>query len=94
MDWVVDGARHAVRLTNGVLIHQVIDDEGSGVAAGPANATLTSTKAVFLEFLADPGRFGDLLASGDLTVDGDSQVWPTLLGLLDSPDPDFEIVLP
>lgn len=94
VDWVVDGVRHAARLTNGVLVHQVIDDEGSGVAAGPANVTLASTKDVFLACLITPGRFGDLVASGDLTVDGDGSVWPALLGLLDAPDPDFEIVLP
>lgn len=94
VDWVVDGVRHAARLTHGVLVHQVIDEQGSEVAAGPANVTLTSTKGVFLECLISPERFGDRVHSGQLTVDGDGEVWLALLSLLDAPDPDFQIVLP
>lgn len=81
-----------MRLANGVLVHQVIDDSAT-VGAGPASATLTATKATFLASLVAPERLPDLAASGDLQVDGDSAAWPSLLGLLDSVDPSLEIVL-
>ena len=59
-----------------------------------AATRLTSTKDGVLASLITPGSFSDLVASGALAVDGDGDVWPAVLSLLDVPDPGFEIVLP
>ena len=36
----------------------------------------------------------DLLAAGDLAIEGDAALFGELLGLLDPPDPNFAIVTP
>lgn len=90
LDWVVDGVRHRVRLANGVLTHQVPNEFDTAAA----EVTFTADKPAFLQTVAAPQSLGDLVTSGALQVDGDAGAWGRLLGLLDTPDPSFEIVLP
>jgi len=90
LDLVIDvtfvdlGADYRVTLRNGVLIHRK-------VAADPATATATVTlasKARLLMFAA-----GDTTSPG-VEVTGDETALPTLLSVLDRPDPNFDIVTP
>ncbi|WP_433252794.1 alkyl/aryl-sulfatase [Actinomadura nitritigenes] len=68
-------------LANGVLTQTRAHD------GTPADLTLTLTKHQLLHLVAT----GDL---GDLHADGDHQALTTLIGLLDAPDRDFDIVTP
>jgi len=90
LDLVIDvtfvdlGADYRVTLRNGVLIHRK-------VAADPATATATVTlasKARLLMFAA-----GDTTSPG-VEVTGDETALPTLLSVLDRPDPTFDNVTP
>jgi alkyl sulfatase BDS1-like metallo-beta-lactamase superfamily hydrolase len=80
LNWDVDGERAVTTLNDGVLTSLM------GATSERANATITVDRA-------DVGAAlrGDL--SG-LRVDGDATAPTRLLGLLDRPDPDFEIVAP
>jgi len=90
LDLVIDvtfvdlGADYRLTLRNGVLVHRK-------VAADPATATATVTlasKARLLMFAA-----GDTTSPG-VEVTGDETALPTLLSVLDRPDPNFDIVTP
>lgn len=88
IDWVVDGERRWSRLANGVLVH------GGGEGRTPPDVTLTIGRRELLGVLSGAASAPDLAAAGALTVDGDAAALGTLLGVLDRPDPDFDIVLP
>lgn len=78
------GADYRLRLRNGVLVYR-------RVAADPATATATvtfATKARLLAFAA-----GDRDSPG-VEFTGDAGALVTLLGILDRPDPNFDIVTP
>jgi len=90
VDWVVDGTPHRVQLSNGVLTHT---RRGAHDTA-PVQATLTAGLSEFLHASLVPGAFEALAASGEITSEGDASAWSTLLALLDTPDPSFEIVVP
>lgn len=78
------GADYRLTLRNGVLVYR-------RVAADPATATATvtfATKARLLAFAA-----GDRDSPG-VEFTGDAGALGTLLGILDRPDPNFDIVTP
>ncbi|MDG9683751.1 alkyl sulfatase dimerization domain-containing protein [Streptomyces sp. DH18] len=90
MTWNVtdEGRAWHLLLSNGALTHRSTD--AAAGANGPvpaADLTLTLTKPQLLGVLAGKGLDG-------VGVEGDPQVFATLAGLLDTPDPDFPIVTP
>jgi alkyl sulfatase BDS1-like metallo-beta-lactamase superfamily hydrolase len=80
LNWVVDNERAVTTLNDGVLTY-VLDKADEG-----ADATVITGRATLAAALA-----GDL--SG-ISVNGDQTAPMRLLGLLDRPDPSFEIVAP
>ena len=78
------GAAYRLTLRNGVLVYRRRDPE-------PSTATATVTFATKLRLLAVAA--GDLASPG-LTAEGDAGALQTLLGVLDRPDPAFDIVTP
>ncbi|HEV7418980.1 MAG TPA: alkyl sulfatase dimerization domain-containing protein [Mycobacterium sp.] len=77
-------ANYRLALRNGVLVHRKVPAD-----AATATATVTlATKLRLLMFAA-----GDTTSPG-LDVSGDANALPSLLGVLDRPDPNFDIVTP
>jgi alkyl sulfatase BDS1-like metallo-beta-lactamase superfamily hydrolase len=89
-NWVFTdtGARHVLRLSNGVLIHSA--DRQSP----DADATVVVERSAMNELFAGITPMAELLGAGRLRVDGDPVKLGELLGLLDEPDPAFAIVTP
>ncbi|WP_410873003.1 alkyl/aryl-sulfatase [Nocardia sp. A7] len=87
MDWKLTDENQVVRLTlsNGALTPRTATAEVPHI--GSADLTLTLTKPQLLGVLAGKGLH-------DVDVEGDPQVLATLSGLLDTPNPDFDIVIP
>ena len=83
MDWNVTDEKLSRRITlsNGALTHRSV------IPAEAADVSLTLTKPQLLGLLAGRGLDG-------VTVEGDPAVLSRLMGLLDSPDPNFAIVTP
>jgi linear primary-alkylsulfatase len=75
---------YRLTLRNGVLVHRK-------VAADPATATATVTLSSKSRLLALAG--GDAASPG-FDVAGDSNALGSLLGVLDKPDPSFDIITP
>ena len=82
IDWNFTDLNRQVRLqlSNGALIQTVPGGE-------PAQLRLTLTKPALLTMLATQRLDG-------ITADGDQQALATLLGLLETADPEFPIVTP
>lgn len=78
------GSNYRLVLRNGVLVYRQC-------AADAATADTTVTLASKLRLLA--AAAGDFTSPG-LTVSGDPQALQSLLGVLDRPDPSFNIVTP
>ncbi len=78
------GANYRLALRNGVLVHRKI-------AAEPATANVTVTLDNAFRLLTV--TMGDLASSG-LEISGDQTVLQQLLGVVDKPDPAFNIVTP
>ncbi|MRH90724.1 MBL fold metallo-hydrolase [Nocardia sp. SYP-A9097] len=87
MDWQLTDTGDHLRLTlsNGALTHRAATLEAPH--SGAADLTLTLTKPQLLGVLAGQGLDG-------VTVAGDPKILSTLAGLLDTPNPDFNIVTP
>ncbi|GAA2735294.1 alkyl/aryl-sulfatase [Actinocorallia aurantiaca] len=83
IDWVLTDLKEEVRLTlaNGVLT------QSAHHAGSSADLTLTMTRPRLLGVIATRSLEG-------VHVDGDRSVFTTLLGFLDEPDRDFDIVTP
>jgi alkyl sulfatase BDS1-like metallo-beta-lactamase superfamily hydrolase len=90
VDWVIDGTRHRVTLSNGALTHHLATVHDSA----PAAAILSADRATFVRASLVPGAFGPLVDAGRVRVDGEAAAWTGLLATLDPPDPGFDIVLP
>ena len=90
IDWVIDGERRRVTLANGVLTQSVVGEHANGAP----DATMTADADTFRQAALAPQTLGSLIESGRLQLEGDDSAWLRLLGTLDSPDPDFNIVLP
>lgn len=78
------GANYRLTLRNGVLVHR-------RVAADTATATAAVTVVDKLRLLTFAA--GDVTSPG-VDVTGDADALPSLLGVLDRPDPNFNIVTP
>ncbi|MEI7714781.1 MAG: alkyl sulfatase dimerization domain-containing protein [Mycobacterium sp.] len=78
------GANYRLALRNGVLVYRK-------VAADPATATVTVALASKMRLLAVV--MGDVVSPG-LEITGDGSALQALLGVLDQPDPAFNIVTP
>ncbi|MFI1221026.1 MULTISPECIES: alkyl/aryl-sulfatase [unclassified Streptomyces] len=90
MTWNVtdEGRTWHLLLSNGALTYRSTDAAtGANGPGQAADLTLTLTKPQLLGVLAGKGLDG-------VGVQGDPQVFATLAGLLDTPDPDFPIVTP
>ncbi|CAA9249106.1 MAG: Alkyl sulfatase and related hydrolases, MBL-fold metallo-hydrolase superfamily [uncultured Actinomycetospora sp.] len=92
IDWTLTRDGNAVpywsRLANGVLTH------GEGTNRDGADARVTVARSSLLAMLGGATTAEALTSSGDLTVDGAEDALPTLLSVLDPPDPGFAIVTP
>lgn len=88
LNWSVDDETYAMTLENGVLNY--LPDK----QAPEPDASITITRSSFNQVLLGAATPQDLLASGELQIDGDAMKLATLLGLLDEPDPNFAIVTP
>ncbi|MFF8538080.1 alkyl/aryl-sulfatase [Streptomyces sp. SAS_267] len=88
MAWNVtdEGRTWHLQLSNGALTYRSTGPQESGPAPA-ADLTLTLTKPQLLAVLAGKGLDG-------VRVQGDPRVLATLAGLLDTADPDFDIVTP
>lgn len=75
------GVTYRLTLRNGVLVHRK-------TPADPDSADVTVTAPTKLALLAA------LLGGGGLEVTGDQTAWANLLGVLDAPDPNFNVVTP
>ncbi len=82
------GRAYTLVLANGVLRHRV------GAPPGAVDATVRVSRAGFNGLIAGVSQPQDLLAAGDLTIEGNAALFGELLGLLDPPDPNFAIVTP
>lgn len=78
------GDNHRLTLRNGVLVHRK-------VAADPQTAGATVRFATTMRLLAFAG--GDTTSPG-IEVSGDQSTFGSLIGVLDRPDPGFDIVTP
>jgi alkyl sulfatase BDS1-like metallo-beta-lactamase superfamily hydrolase len=77
-------ANYRLTLRNGVLVHR-----RTGADAGTAHATIRlANKLRLLAFAA-----GDTASPG-IEVDGDADALPSIMGVLDRPDPNFAIITP
>ncbi len=85
---LTDGARHVLRVRNGVLNHWQDRTDLD------PQATLTMTSAALRRSLAGGEGFGPGIASGDIAIDGDAEVLLTLAGLFVQPAGAFPIVEP
>ncbi|MEY2243706.1 alkyl/aryl-sulfatase [Streptomyces sp. BF23-18] len=88
MAWNVtdEGRTWHLQLSNGALTYRSTGPQESGPVPA-ADLTLTLTKPQLLAVLAGKGLDG-------VRVHGDARVLATLAGLLDTADPDFDIVTP
>jgi alkyl sulfatase BDS1-like metallo-beta-lactamase superfamily hydrolase len=88
LNWVVDDEAYVTTLENGVLrsLADAHDDD--------ADASITVGRAALNRVLSGRASPADLIAAGDLTIEGDAGRLTSLLGLLDRPDPSFAIVTP
>ncbi len=88
LNWRVDEETYAMTLENGVLNHLPDKQDPE------PDASITVTRSSLTQVLLGAATPQDLLASGELKIDGDAMKLATLLGLLDEPDPNFAIVTP
>jgi alkyl sulfatase BDS1-like metallo-beta-lactamase superfamily hydrolase len=65
-----------------------------GGASGQAQLTVTGPKPALVGVLLQPASAGQLVSADRVTLDGDATVLETLAGLLDTFDPNFNIVTP
>ena len=88
--WDIDDHCHVTRLENGVLNHRAArpDEDVS------ADATIVIARSDLNDALLGTAPLPELFASGQIRIEGDGAKLGVLMGLLDSPDPDFEIVKP
>ena len=75
-------------LANGVLRHR------AGAPQGATDATVRISRTAFNRLIGGAAQPQDLIASGELAIDGNASSFGELMGLLDPPDPNFAIVTP
>jgi alkyl sulfatase BDS1-like metallo-beta-lactamase superfamily hydrolase len=91
LDWVVTDRAERVRLElrNGVLTHRRVSSDAEGADVAFALAT-----PVLKQLLMGTRPLAALAEAGEVAVTGDPGALGALVGLLATPDPAFEIVLP
>ncbi len=82
--FIESNANYRLTLRNGVLVYRK-------VAPDPASATVTVRLASKVRLLS--AAFGDFTSPG-LELSGDETALQSLLGVLDAPDPSFNIITP
>ncbi|WP_405177440.1 MBL fold metallo-hydrolase [Nocardia sp. NBC_01377] len=92
-DWhLVDEDRtHRVELRNGLLVHY---DRPDHVKMPDPDTLFTLTRRTLIRVLLAGDDFGVAVAAGDIAIEGDPVTLADLVGVLDTPDPDFAIVTP
>ncbi|MEV6554782.1 alkyl sulfatase dimerization domain-containing protein [Nocardia sp. NPDC051756] len=92
-DWQINDEDrvHRLELRNGRLTHYARPD---GVPLPEPDAVFTLSKATLIRVLLAGEDFGVAAAAGDILIDGDVTKLAELVGVFDSPDPDFTIVTP
>jgi alkyl sulfatase BDS1-like metallo-beta-lactamase superfamily hydrolase len=80
--------RHRVTVENSVLTHE------TEVSAPAAQATLTTTRATFLQIAFGLAALPAKVTAGEAQVDGDVAAFGDLFGLFDAFNPNFPIVTP
>ncbi len=88
LNWEVGEEAYVTTLENAVLSYV------AGKRDPAADASIAMARSVLDRILLGAAAPMELLASGELRVDGDGAKLGVLLGLLDPPDPDFAIVTP
>jgi len=58
------------------------------------DATIVLTRGALDDVLTNPASMGDKMASGDLVIEGDAGKLAEFFGLLDQPEPSFNIIEP
>lgn len=94
-----DGVRLAVALrftdaeeNHGLWIENAVLHHRPGSPPWPADATLLLTKPAFLRLMNGQATPQELVASGALRMEGDTQALRQLIGMLDKPARDFPIM--
>jgi alkyl sulfatase BDS1-like metallo-beta-lactamase superfamily hydrolase len=82
------GEQHEMTLERGVLTHRPAWREPQ------ADATISVDRATLEAVLTGRRELPEVLAAGEIAVEGDAAKLGELLGLLDQPDPAFAIVTP
>ena len=82
------GRDYTLVLANGVLRHR------AGAPQAGEDTTVRVTRTAFDRLIIGAAQPQDLLAAGELVIEGDAALFGQLLGLLDPPDPNFAIVTP
>ena len=75
-------------LENGVLSYL------AGKHNADAQVSITFARSALDRMLLGSATAGDLITAGELQIEGDGAKLATLFGLLDAPDPNFNIVTP
>lgn len=91
IDWHVTDTDivHRSHLRNGVLVHFDVESE-----TVPPDAAFAMTNTDLHRVLLGGANLAELIAHGEVTVEGDPARLGELVGYLDAPDPDFAIVTP
>ncbi|RJO74874.1 MBL fold metallo-hydrolase [Nocardia panacis] len=90
-DWEIDDRMYRLELRNGRLTHYPHPD---GPELPEPDATFTLTKQTLIRVLLSGEDFGVAVAAGHIGIEGDVTKLSELVGVFDSPDPDFAIVSP
>ena len=88
VNWTVDEELYVTTLENGVLSYL------AGKHNADAQVSITFARSALDRMLLGSATAGDLITAGELQIEGDGAKLATLFGLLDAPDPNFNIVTP
>ncbi len=90
VDWLFTdtGNAYTLILANGVLRYR------AGTPSIGSDAIVRISRAAFDRLIAGAAQPQDLIAGGELAIEGDAASFAQLFGLLDPPDPNFAIVTP
>jgi alkyl sulfatase BDS1-like metallo-beta-lactamase superfamily hydrolase len=82
-----NGENHLLTVRNGVLIHEQDID-------APADATVRLARPAFLMSLLGGTPVAQLVAQGQIEIEGEAGLYERLVGLIEAIDPNFAIVTP
>ncbi|MFR9752362.1 alkyl/aryl-sulfatase [Nocardia sp. 004] len=92
-DWTItdEGKTYRTELRNGVFVHHQIQE---GFVGPAPDATLTLTRPVLIGMLTGTKEIPQAVLAGELTFTGDATKLRDLKEVLDTPNPEFNIVIP